>query len=142
MPNRGFRVLEGFSGVRIPQRATRQAAGYDIESAMEDFTIYPGETVLVDTGLTAYMNPWEELQIRPRSGLAYKYGIIVLNSPGTIDADYEGNHIKVMLKNVSNKEFDVKKYDRIAQAVFSSFLHSDNDMPGGDRTGGFGSTGV
>jgi dUTP pyrophosphatase len=139
---RGFRILEGFAHAKIPQRATKKSAGYDI-SAAKFALVEPGETVLVETGLTAYMQDDEELQIRPRSGLALKYGITVLNSPGTIDADYEGQHIKVMLYNTSDHYFTVNPGDRIAQAVFAKFLITDDDQPADqERTGGFGHTGV
>lgn len=138
---RKFEQLAGFEST-IPQRATDMSAGYDLRSAVA-LTIYPNETVLVDTGLTIEMNRYDDCQIRPRSGLAYKYGIIVLNSPGTIDADYYPNHVKVMLKNTGNKPFEIEVGDRIAQAVFSSYLITSDDEPvERKRTGGFGHTGV
>ena len=126
----------------IPQRGTSKSSGYDIR-ALENVFIPANSWKLVPTGLTAYMLDDEELQIRPRSGLALKKGIVVLNSPGTIDSDYYGKHIGVILMNSSTESFEVKAGDKIAQAIFSKYLITDNDEPVNSvRSGGFGSTGV
>lgn len=125
----------------LPRRETPGSAGYDIRS-IENITVGPGECKLVGTGLTAYMQNDEELQIRPRSGNARKHLITVLNTPGTIDSDYYGKHIGVLIMNFGNSNFDIKAGDRIAQGVFSKYLIKDDDNPVNDtRDGGFGSTG-
>lgn len=139
---RGFLfVNEGLIHGIIPQRGTKQSAGYDLCS-VEEHTIEPGQRQLVKTGLTVYMLPDEELQIRPRSGLALKKGITVLNSPGTIDSDYFPNEIGVILINHGDEPFKVNIGDRICQAVFSKYFITDNDQASQERTGGFGHTGV
>lgn len=125
----------------IPRRETSKSAGYDLRS-VEDTTINPMQWKLVGTGLTAYMKDNEELQIRPRSGLSYKKGIMILNSPGTIDSDYYGKHIGVIVMNLGPEPFEIKAGDRIAQGVFSKYKITDDDNPiRSERTGGFGSTG-
>lgn len=125
----------------IPRRETPKSAGYDLRS-IEDIDIQPGQVALIGTGLTAYMLDDEELQIRCRSGIAKK-GIILANGVGTVDADYYGNHIKVMLKNTTSEVFHIATGDRIAQAVFGKYLTVDQDDPAKkERSGGFGSTGL
>lgn len=135
---RGFKKL--YEGAVLPQRSTKYSAGYDLH-ALEPVVIPPGECRLIKTGLTAYMLPNEQLEIRPRSGLALKYKITVLNTPGTIDKDYEGKEIGVLLFNHSAVDFEIHIHDRIAQSVFMPFLVADNDQAEGERQGGFGSTG-
>ncbi len=129
----------------IPQYQTSQSAGFDLHS-IEDIVLLPGERKLISTGLSFEIPQGYEIQIRPRSGLAYKHGISVLNSPGTIDSDYRGE-IKVLLINYSDEEFEIKLGDRIAQAIIqkviqAQFIEVDslNNTERGD--GGFGSTGV
>lgn len=125
----------------IPQRATYRSSGYDLRSLF-GAEVQPGAIQLIDTGLTAYMQDDEELQIRCRSGFAIK-GILVANGVGTIDSDYYGKHIKVLLYNTTDKVFSIQPGDRIAQGVFCKYLITDNDRPAKvERTGGFGSTGV
>lgn len=138
--------------------ATRMSAGFDI-CANEDLVLMPGKWALVGTGMriveTAGVQTVQlsgglpplpvvpELQIRPRSGLAAKHGITVLNTPSTIDADYRGE-IKIMLMNHSDKEFPIKAGDRIAQGICALVFHAP-DIPVRDverGAGGFGSTGV
>lgn len=142
MKERGFEILEGYDeNATMPQRATSKSAGYDLYSA-EDVVIRPGQRVLVETGLTAFMQDDEELQIRPRSGLAFKQGLTVLNSPGTVDADYYPQHVKVLLYNTSDQYIQIHVGDRIAQGIFAKFLTTDNDDPLSNyREGGFGHTG-
>lgn len=150
---RGFQILPEYSELAqkiseslnldsyIPQRSTSGSAGYDIRS-IEDLVVPPHTVAMVGTGLTAYMKSNEELQIRSRSGLASKM-IVVSNSPGTIDSDYYGKHIKVLIFNQTDEPFEIKAGDRIAQGVFSSYLTTDNDNPiSKSRVGGFGSTGT
>ncbi len=128
----------------IPNYQTKGAAGFDLHS-IEDVVLNPGERKLIKTGLAFEIEYGYEVQIRPRSGLAYKYGITVLNSPGTIDSDYRGE-IKVLLINHSDEAFNIKKGDRIAQAVLAKVIQADiievkelSVTTRGDK--GFGSTG-
>ena len=130
---------------QIPSYQTKEAAGFDLHS-IEDAVLKPGERKLIGTGLAFEIEYGYEVQIRPRSGLAYKHGITVLNTPGTIDSDYRGE-IKVLLINHSNDAFEIKKGDRIAQAVVAPVIQAEiveveelSETKRGE--GGFGSTGV
>ena len=129
---------------QIPAYQTKEAAGFDLHS-IEDAIINPGERKLIGTGLAFEIEFGYEVQIRPRSGLAYKYGITVLNTPGTIDSDYRGE-IKILLINHGQESFEIKKGERIAQAVIAPVIQAQivevdelNDTERG--AGGFGSTG-
>lgn len=107
------------SGLALPQYETAHAAGMDMRAfTAEEIVIKPLQRVLVPTGLHIELPVGYEAQIRPRSGLAYKNGISIVNSPGTIDADYRGE-IKVLLINHSDTDFVVKNGDRIAQMVIA-----------------------
>lgn len=107
------------SGLALPQYETAHAAGMDMRAfTVEEIVIKPAQRVLVPTGLHIELPIGYEAQIRPRSGLAYKNGISIVNSPGTIDADYRGE-IKVLLINHSDTDFVVKNGDRIAQMVIA-----------------------
>ena len=124
----------------IPHYQTIGSAGLDLHS-IEAAILKPGEWKLVGTGLTINLPKDTEAQVRPRSGLAAKYGVTVLNSPGTIDEDYKGE-IKVILYNASGSTFSIEKGDRIAQLVVAPVykltgLTLDNIR----EDGGFGSTG-
>lgn len=128
----------------IPKYQTPDASGVDLYSA-QDLTLKSGAFQMVETGIAIEMPKGLEAQVRPRSGLAAKSGIGVLNSPGTIDADYRGE-IKVILFNFSKKSFKIKKGDRIAQLVFSKItkvrLQEDTKLTKTFRgSGGFGHTG-
>ena len=129
----------------VPKYQTLGSAGCDLLSA-ENLVIRPGKRALVSTGLKIEIPTGFEGQVRPRSGLAAKYGITVLNSPGTIDEDFRGT-IKVILFNAGDEEFIVKKGERIAQLVFSkifhgTFLKTEGGLTNTSRgAGGFGSTG-
>ena len=130
---------------QIPSYQSVEAAGFDLHS-IEDKVIYSGQRVLVRTGLAVALTPGYELQIRPRSGLALKKGITVLNSPGTVDSDYRGE-LMALLINHSEEPFEIKIGERIAQAVINEIIQADfavvdelNDTLRG--VGGFGSTGV
>ncbi len=128
----------------IPAYQTKEAAGFDLHS-IEDVIINPGERKLISTGLAFEIEKGYEVQIRPRSGLAYKHGITVLNSPGTIDSDYRGE-IKVLLVNFGNEEFEIKVGERIAQAVVAPVIQAEiievEELSDTERgSGGFGSTG-
>jgi dUTP pyrophosphatase len=128
----------------IPKYQTSEAAGFDLHSTMK-VMLHPGERALICTGLAMEIERGYELQIRPRSGLAYKYGITVLNAPGTIDSDYRGE-IKVLMINSSNETFSIQRDERIAQGVIQAVVQAQfeevkelNDSDRGE--GGFGSTG-
>ncbi len=132
----------------LPAYATADSAGLDLAAAIEaPVELKPGERKLVPTGLQIALPSGYEAQIRPRSGLALKHGITVLNSPGTIDADYRGE-IGVILINLGDKDFVIRRGERIAQMVVApvSRLAWREQRAGLDETargaGGFGSTGI
>ena len=131
----------------LPKYSTSASAGMDIRAKLENaIIIKPLERVVIKTGLFIEIPEGYEVQVRPRSGLAIKHGITVLNSPGTIDADYRGE-IGVILVNLSNKKFEMKNGDRIAQIVVAkhekAIWNEVNSLEQTKRgTGGFGSTGI
>lgn len=107
------------SGHPLPQYETAHAAGMDLRAFVEsEIVIKPLQRVLIPTGLSIALPVGYEAQIRPRSGLAYKHGISIVNAPGTIDADYRGE-LKVLLVNLSDTDFAVNNGDRIAQMVIA-----------------------
>jgi len=129
----------------LPLYETVASAGLDIRSNMSDTVLQPLERKLFKTGLYLEIPVGMEAQVRPRSGLAYKQGLTVLNSPGTIDADYRGE-VGVILANLSNEEVKIEKGERIAQLVFAKFeqinWEETKELSETERgTGGFGSTG-
>lgn len=130
----------------IPAYAHPSDAGMDIRS-VEDLTIPAGKRALVHTGLVMALPPRYEAQVRPRSGLALKHGITVLNTPGTIDAGYRGE-VGVILANFGDEDFKVSKGDKIAQVVIAPVTQPDEiaeieEIDETDRgAGGFGSTGI
>jgi dUTP pyrophosphatase len=130
-----------------PAYATSQSAGLDLRANLtESITLKPLGRTLVKTGLFIELPEGYEAQVRPRSGLAYKKGITVLNSPGTIDADYRGE-IGVILVNLSAEEFIIENGERVAQMVISKHEQANwvevEDLEVSERgAGGFGSTGV
>ena len=130
----------------LPSYETAGAAGMDVRANLSS-TVYvsPGERMLVPTGLYLEIPVGLECQVRPRSGLALKKGITVLNTPGTIDSDYRGE-VGVILMNLSNENFTIEPNDRIAQLVFCPVIQvtliETDALESSDRgTGGFGSTG-
>ena len=130
----------------LPTYATEYSAGMDLRANLEDsVTLKPLERALISTGLFVELPTGYEAQIRPRSGLAVKHGISVLNSPGTIDADYRGE-IRVVLVNLSNKDFVINHGERICQMVVAKHAtvewYETNELEASDRgAGGFGHTG-
>ena len=134
------------SAYPLPEYATALSAGLDLKANItEPVTLKPLERILVPTGLFIALPEGTEAQVRPRSGLAAKYGITVLNSPGTIDADYRGE-IKVILVNLSNEPFVINPGERIAQMVVARFERAQwvevQELDSTERgEGGFGSTG-
>ena len=135
------------SDVNLPAYETSGSSGMDLQAYIsEEIILKPGERKLIPTGLSIAIPENLEIQIRPRSGLAYKKGISVVNTPGTIDSDYRGE-IKVLLINLGKEDFVIKKFERIAQMVVCPItkvvLSETNDLPDTIRgEGGFGSTGV
>jgi len=134
-------------GALLPQYATGASSGLDLYAFLdEDLTMKQFERVLVPTGIFIGIPRGFEAEIRPRSGVAYKYGVTVLNTPGTIDADYRGE-IKVILINLGAEPFVIKNGDRIAQMVFKCVAQINwklvDALPETERgEGGFGSTGI
>ncbi len=138
--------LKRLSGeVRLPRYETPGSSGMDLLSVI-DTTIEPRGFEVVPTGLALEIPEGYEAQVRPRSGLASKQGIGILNSPGTIDSDYRGE-VKVVLFNFGREPFEVKKGDRIAQLVFTQVVQANLDVadeltPTQRGPGGFGHTGL
>lgn len=134
------------SGLPLPEYKTEESAGMDLSSAAnEDVTLKPLERRLIKTGLFIELPKGYEAQVRPRSGMAYKHGISVLNSPGTIDSDYRGE-IGVIAVNLSNEEYTIPHGERIAQLVIAKHERADwiavETLEESERgAGGFGSTG-
>jgi dUTP pyrophosphatase len=135
------------SNNELPHYGTKASAGVDLRANLKaDIIMKPLERTIVPTGLFMEIPVGYEAQVRPRSGLAIKKGITVLNTPGTIDADYRGE-IMVILINLSNEVFTVKHGDRIAQMVIAAHEQAEwelvEDLSSTERgSGGFGSTGV
>lgn len=138
--------VQNQSNFALPSYATKASSGVDLKAVVDTpVTLEPLERRIIHTGLKIALPEGYEAQIRPRSGLAARYGITVLNSPGTIDADYRGE-IGVILINLSNTSFTIQPGDRIAQLVVAKFEQIDwlpmdelSDTKRGE--GGFGSTG-
>ena len=138
-------------GARIPERATSGAACFDVSALLESNTeivISPGDRLTVPTGLFFEIPHGFYISLRPRSGLAFKHGITLLNTPATIDSDYRGE-LKVLLINLGHEDFRIKNGDRIAQLMLEKiekviFLETDfTDLNETERgSGGFGSTGL
>ena len=135
------------SAYDLPQYETAQAAGLHVRANItERITLGPLERALVPTGLFIELPEGYEMQVRPRSGLAAKHGLSLVNAPGTIDPDYRGE-IKVILVNLSNTPYELKPGERVAQLVVSQFTRVEwepvEELGETERgTGGFGSTGV
>ncbi|GHU17541.1 deoxyuridine 5'-triphosphate nucleotidohydrolase [Alphaproteobacteria bacterium] len=141
------KILENGVGLDVPSYATEESAGLDLRAAIgDDLVIKAGERVLVPTGISIALPSGFEAQVRPRSGLAYKSGITVLNTPGTIDSDYRGE-VKVLLINLGSGDFSVERGMRIAQLVVHKYERvSLNVVDILDETvraeKGYGSTGI
>jgi len=145
MPSVGVEVLPHAADLPDLARMTAGASGYDLRAAVDTpLQLEPGRLALVPTGLRLEIPMDFEGQVRPRSGLAVKHQIGVLNSPGTIDSDYRGE-VKVLLYNFGDAPFTIARGDRIAQLVFVRVYHPEievRDLGGTDRSsGGFGHTG-
>ncbi len=139
--------VNGASDLPLPMYATDGASGMDIVANIrEDIILKSGERKLIPTGFSFQLKNGQELQVRPRSGLALKHGITVLNTPGTIDSDYRGE-VGVILINLGKEDFLIKRGDRIAQLVLSDVkresLEEVNELDETIRDdSGFGSTGI
>lgn len=147
---RGFEVAKGFEnkGINLPQRKTKYSAGYDIEAA-EDCVIPSFKKgmnpTLVKTGLKAYMQDDEMLLLYNRSSNPKKKGLIMANSVGVVDKDYYENpdndgHFMFAFYNIKDEDITIKKGEAIGQGIFQKYLVTDDDVAGGERIGGFGST--
>lgn len=144
MTRLGIRRLPHGAGLPLPAYETAGAAGLDLRAA-EDMILNPGQRCLMPTGISISLPPGLEAQVRPRSGLAVKHGVTVLNAPGTIDSDYRGE-VKVPLINHGQEAFTISRGDRIAQMVIAPVLRIDwDEREALDETergaGGFGSSG-
>ncbi len=143
------RRLAHGEGLALPSYETKGAAGCDLRAAVPEeapVILNPGERAMVPTGLSIALPDGWEAQVRPRSGLAAKFGVSCVNSPGTIDADYRGE-VKVILINHGTDEFIIRRGDRIAQMVFAPawqamFVETESLDDTARGVGGFGSTGV
>ena len=141
--------LSHAEGLPLPAYETEGSAGMDLRAAVAEdapLTLQPGGRALIPTGLTIALPEQHEAQVRPRSGLALKFGVTCLNSPGTIDADYRGE-VGVILANLGSEPFTVRRGDRIAQMVIAPVTRGVfQEVEGLDDTargaGGFGSTGA
>ena len=143
-----IRQLPHGEGLALPAYQSTLAAGLDLLAAVPEdapMILAPGQYALVPTGLTIALPPGYEAQVRPRSGLAAKHGVTVLNSPGTVDADYRGE-ISVLLINHGATPFTIRRGERIAQMVIATMVQAELvpvvSLSATDRgSGGFGSTG-
>ena len=138
--------LPHHDGLPLPARATAGAAGYDVASAEQEFTLRPLERRLVRTGLALAIPPGYEAQVRPRSGLAVQHGLTLPNTPATIDSDYRGELMVAMI-NLGTEPVSVQRGTRIAQLVFQRVAAVElvmvDELPPSERgSGGFGSTGA
>jgi dUTP pyrophosphatase len=140
------KLSNDFDDIPLPNYATIGSAGMDIRAAVENMVVIePGSIFLVPTNLSVEIPKGYEIQVRPRSGLAAKHGVGILNSPGTIDSDYRGE-VKIILINLGKEKFTIKRGDRIAQLVVSKVyiakLAQSDDLTQSHRgKGGFGHTG-
>ncbi|HTS00674.1 MAG TPA: dUTP diphosphatase [Bacteroidota bacterium] len=140
------RLSAATADIPLPAYATEEAAGMDICAAVEGaFVLKAGETSLIPTGFAIALPEGYEAQIRPRSGLAIKHQVGIMNSPGTIDPDYRGE-VKILLTNFGRSDFIVRRGDRVAQMVIAPFVRAEwNETGSLDDTergaGGFGHTG-
>lgn len=147
MKNPAIEIKKIKPSVRLPRYMTNLSAGMDIcAEPDEPMLLAPGERCLIPTGIAVAIPPGFEIQVRPRSGLAINHGITLVNTPGTIDADYRGE-IKIILINHGRDEFTIKPGDRIAQLVVAPVVQAQLiEVPDLDSTergsGGFGHTGT
>jgi dUTP pyrophosphatase len=140
------RISEKFNDIALPSYATEGSAGMDVRAAIDDkVVVKAGEVKLIPTNLIVEIPVGYEIQVRPRSGLALKHGIGLLNSPGTIDSDYRGE-VGIIMNNFSKVDFTINRGDRIAQLVLAKYytaqLEETSEVAESERgEGGFGHTG-
>lgn len=147
--SRGFERVTNYPEAFLPVRATKESAGYDFfacVSEKEGIVIKPNQTVKVHTGIKAYMEQDEVLQLYPRSSAAIKRGLVLLNVVGIIDADYYNNpsnegEIMLCIHNIGDCEQTVYHGEALAQGIFQKYLRTDDDTVVLERKGGIGSTG-
>ena len=139
------KTLENFKG-ELPKYQSRLAAGFDVRAQLDSkMVVKPGERALIPTGMSFEIPPGFEIQARPRSGWALKQGMTVLNTPGTIDADYRGE-VKIIVINLGQEPVEIADQERVAQLVFAPVWQADLELTSSlsysERgAGGFGSTG-
>lgn len=144
-----FKRWEGNADLPVPAYASSGAAGFDLRAAApegETLVLKPGARAMVPTGFSVAIPDGYEMQVRPRSGLAFKNGVTVVNAPGTVDSDYRGQ-VCVLLINLGEEDFAIRRGDRIAQGIIAAApqwpLVEVDDLDATERgAGGFGSTGV
>jgi dUTP pyrophosphatase len=144
-----FKRWEGNPDLPVPAYASSGAAGFDLRAAApegETLVLKPGARAMVPTGFSVAIPDGYEMQVRPRSGLAFKNGVTVVNAPGTVDSDYRGQ-VCVLLINLGEEDFAIRRGDRIAQGIIAAApqwpLGEVDDLDATERgAGGFGSTGV
>ncbi|ENZ82826.1 MULTISPECIES: dUTP diphosphatase [Caulobacter] len=144
-----FKRWEGNPDLPVPAYASSGAAGFDLRAAApegETLVLKPGARAMVPTGFSVAIPDGYEMQVRPRSGLAFKNGVTVVNAPGTVDSDYRGQ-VCVLLINLGEEDFAIRRGDRIAQGIIAAApqwpLVEVDDLDATERgAGGFGSTGV
>lgn len=141
----GAACYDIYEAIQLPARSTKLSAGYDFKSPI-DFTLAPGETIKIPTGIKVFLDPNKFLAIYPRSGHGFKYKLQLYNTCGIIDADYSSSdnegHIMVKLYNDSpdGKTLKIHAGDGICQGVIQAYFITDDDEATGMRNGGFGST--
>ncbi len=145
-PNVAIKILPHGEDLPLPDYQTADSAGMDLRAAIEGSVVFrPGERHLLPTGLCMALPHGYEGQVRPRSGLAFKHGMTIVNTPGTVDADYRGE-VSVVMVNLGQEPYTVERGDRIAQLVVApvsqAVLNEVEELPESGRgAGGYGSTG-
>lgn len=139
-----FNIKEDlYNNIKIPVRATKGSAGYDIVSPL-DFVLKPGEMIKIPSGIRCKIDDGYVLEIYPRSSIGFKYQTMLANTVGIIDSDYYGaeneGHIIIALMNMGNKELAIKAGERFAQGIFKKYYLAEEEDVNTSRTGGFGST--
>lgn len=143
----GLRDFISYNDIKLPKRATKYSAGYDIYS-VRDFALNPGESIKIPTGIKIDLDPDKFLMVVPRSGLGFKYGARLANTVGIIDADYSSSDneghmwikIDYPILNDNKKPMVIKQGDAICQGIILQYFKVDDDEADGIRNGGFGST--
>ena len=143
----GLREFIAYKDIKLPKRATKYSAGYDMYS-VRDFTLNPGESIKIPTGIKVKLDPDKFLMVVPRSGLGFKYGVRLANTVGIIDADYSSSDneghmwikIDYPILNENKKPMIIKQGDAICQGIILQYFKVDDDESDGVRNGGFGST--